>query len=154
MNRITNDREMKLALERLDSVQLRLVGAAFVGGIMDLCQDENMRRGLEVAKDPEASGEDLKTAQKPVKVSTLNSHARCGAEGDWYDQANYFIGRALLCLLGCQDPKRSREKNPAWQVAMTCRMARLSGELHEDNESPDQESRNQYAILSSFLEHQ
>jgi hypothetical protein len=152
MNRITNDREMRQALERLDTLQLRLVGAAFINGVMDLCHDEHLRRALEVVQDPEASGEALKAAQKPVNVATLNSHARCGAEGDWYDQANYFIGRALLCVLGCQDPKRSRDKNPAWQVAMACRMARLSGELHEDNENPEQENRNQYAILTAFLE--
>lgn len=153
MNKITNDREMKLALERLDPLQLRLVGAAFINGVMDLCHDEHLRRGLAVAQDPDATGEVLKAALKPVSLATLNSHARCGAEGDWQDQANYFIGRAIGSLLGCQDPKRAREKNPAWQVALACRMARLSGELHLDNENPEQEGRNQHAILTAFLEH-
>lgn len=153
MNRINNDREMKLALERLDPLQLRLAGAALVNGVMDLCHDEHLRRGLEVAANPDTSGEELRAALKPVSIATLGSHARCGAEGDWHDQANYFIGRAISCLLGCQDPKRPREKNPAWQVALTCRMARLSGEMHADNETPEQETRNQYAILTAFLEH-
>ena len=153
MDKITNDREMKLALERLDPLQLRLAGAAFVHGVMDLCHDEHLRRGLAVAQDAGASGEELKAALKPVSIATINSHARCGAEGDWQDQANYFIGRAIGCLLGCQAPNRTRDKNPAWQVALACRMARLSGELHQENETPAQENHNQHSILTAFLEH-
>ncbi|MEO5343652.1 MAG: hypothetical protein H7842_10000 [Gammaproteobacteria bacterium SHHR-1] len=151
---ISNDREMKTALQGLDAIQQRLIGAQLVESVMDLCNDERLRSVLNSALDAEADADRLGLAQKTVKQAVLDSHARCGAAGDWQDQATYFVGRALHACLSPQVLKEG--KSPAWQAALSCRMARTSAAIDQTDEqedsSPAQETTRQYVILSRFLE--
>jgi hypothetical protein len=150
MSTISNDPEMKAALEGLDANQQRLLGARLVESVMDLCGDERIDRALKVALDAHADEEAIKVAQKSVNQSVLDSHTRCGAEGDWKDQATYFVGRALASCLSPQ--VRSGGKSPAWQAALSCRMARTSAAIDQDSDAPLQENTRQYVILSLFLD--
>lgn len=151
---ISNDPEMKAALEGMDQTQQRLLGAQLVQSVMDLCTDTRIEHALNTALDAEAAEDQLKAAHKSVNQAVLDSHARCGAEGDWKDQANYFVGRALAACLAPQ--VRSESKSPAWQAALTCRMARTSAAIDQttdpDSNAPAQETTRQYVILSRFLE--
>jgi len=149
MASISNDQELKQALDRLDVTQQRVVGALFVENVLDLSNDERIGKAVKLALDPAADSDVLKSAQKSVTNAILESHARCGAEGDWKDQATYFVGRAAAA---CLMPKpRSTGKDPAWQAALSSRMARTSAAIDSDGGMPEQESAKQFQILSSYL---
>jgi hypothetical protein len=150
MASISNDQELKQALDRLDAVQQRVVGARFVEHVLDLSTDERIAKAIRLALDPQAASDDLKMAQKSVHSAVLESHARCGAAGDWKDQATYFVGRAAAACLVTK--LRSEGKDPAWQAALSSRMARTSAAIDSDSDSPEQESAHQFQILSRYLD--
>jgi len=150
MSTISNDHEMKTQLDALDPTQQRLVGARLVESVLDLSKDERIQQALKTALDPTATDEQLKAALKSANQATLEGHTRCGAAGDWTDQANYFVGRALVACLTPQ--VRKEGKNPAWQAALSCRMARTSAAIDQDSDNPLQENTRQYVILSSQLD--
>jgi hypothetical protein len=150
MSTISNDHEMKNLLDGLSPQRQRLVGALLVESVIDLCNDERIRQVLKIALDPDAADDQLKAAHKTASQATLEGHARCGAEGDWTDQANYFVGRALVACLTPQ--VRKEGKSPAWQAALSCRMARTSAAIDQDSDTPLQENTRQYVILSSQLD--
>lgn len=152
MASISNDQQLKQALDRLDAVQQRVVGARFVEHVLDLAADERIAKAIRLALDPQTTNDDLKTAQKAVNSAVLESHARCGAAGDWKDQATYFVGRAAAACLATKT--RSEGKDPAWQAAMSSRMARTSAAIESDSGTPEQESVHQFQILSDYLNSQ
>lgn len=150
MASISNDLELKLALDNLDAAQQRVAGALFVQRVLDLAVDDRIDKAVQVALNPDAGADDLKSAHKSVKTAVLDSHARCGDEGDWKDQATYFVGRAAAA---CLAPKiRSEGKDPAWQAALSCRMARTSAAIYSDSGTPEQESKKQFEIMSKYLD--
>jgi hypothetical protein len=150
MSSIRSDHEMKSILDGLDDRQQRLVGGRFVEQVMDLCLDPRIQHSLHLALDPEVSPPQIKALQKTVAQAILDGHARCGAEGDWQEQSSYFVARALGA---CLSPRVRKEgKAPAWQAALSCRMARTSAAIDQDSDSPLLENTKQYDILSSYLD--
>ena len=69
----------------------------------------------------DASEEELAAALKTAHAVTFDSHARCGAEGHWADQAGYFVARAAVAASDATGALRAG--GPAWQAAMSARMA-------------------------------
>ena len=82
---------------------------------------------------------------------TFDSHAVCGAEGHWSDQAGYFVARAAAAASTSQ--AHSRAGGPAWQAAMSARMAYTSMLIDDVTEqhSAHTECEWQYQCLSDFL---
>lgn len=149
MTTITNDIEFRKALEGLDYSQLREVAGMFVQNVMDLSCDDRIKRVVKVASDAEATADELASALKSAKAAMIDCHARCGAEGDWRHQAGYFVARAATSALTPEGQCRSG--GPAWQAAMSSRMARTSIEIDSGDDSPSEESEQQYHILSNYL---
>jgi hypothetical protein len=148
MTEITNDREFRAALDRLDAGEQRLVAAGFVRSVLHLCTDERIARVLEVAGDPGASSSALGEALKTAKATTFDCHTRCGSEGDWLEQAGYFVARAAVAAL---TPLGQMPGGVAWQAAMSARMAETSKSIVTGENTAGQESENQYRLLAGFL---
>jgi hypothetical protein len=148
MTEISNDREFRAALDRLDASEQRLVAAAFANSVLHLCTDERIARVLEVAGDPGASDSALTEALKTAKATTFDCHTRCGAEGDWLEQAGYFVARAAVAAL---TPLGQMPGGVAWQAAMSARMAETSKSIVTGENTAGQESENQYRLLAGFL---
>jgi hypothetical protein len=148
MTDITNDREFRAALERLDAGQQRVVAAGFVRSVLHLCTDERIARVLEVAGDPGASDAALAEALKTARATTFDCHTRCGSEGDWLEQAGYFVARAAVAAL---TPLGQMPGGVAWQTAMSARMAQTSKSIVTGENTAGQESENQYRLLAGFL---
>ena len=148
MSQISNDTEFKQALLDLDFTRQRIVAALFVNHVLPLSQDKRLSRVTEIAKDDNASEEELSIALKSAKAATFDSHTRCGSEGNWTDQAGYFVARALVAAL--TPPAQSKAGGPAWQAAMSCRMAKTSMLIDCENEIPTGNEW-QYGILSNYL---
>jgi hypothetical protein len=149
MSRVSNDTEMRRALSALDIGAQRVLAARFVASVASLSGDARLQRVLAAAANPNATEDELKAAYKSAKAAAIEAHARCGADGEWNDQAGYFVARAAEAAVAPQ--VRSHAKGPAWQAAMSARMARtcLAGESEEDTH--DRESAAQYRILAEYL---
>ena len=113
--------------------------------------DKRLAQAASVAADKNATADDIRNALKSAKAATIDSHNRCGAECNWTDQAGYFVARATVAALTPAEQLSSA--SPAWQAAMSSRMARTS--ILIDSESSEQgthsENEWQYEILSNYL---
>jgi len=148
MTEITNDNEFRALLNDLDAVQQRVIAAAFVKSVLHLCTDERITRVLAVAGDPAATDSALAEALKTAKATTFDCHTRCGSEGDWLEQAGYFVARAAVAAL---TPLGQMPGGVAWQAAMSARMAQTSKSIVTGETAAGQESENQYRLLAGFL---
>jgi hypothetical protein len=149
MSQINNDTEFKQALQQLDSLQQRIVAAKFVEHVLTLSNDERLSSVVKLAADSNASEYELSNALKSAKAVTMESHTRCGSEGDWADQAGYFVARAAVAAVTPQ--AQSKAGGPAWQAAMSCRMAQTSMLIDSDDETLTGNEW-QYEILSNYLD--
>ena len=149
MSDIGNDTDFRHALEALNEVQQRQVAALFVQHVLPLSADKRLERVIKTALDSDATEEELAAALKSAHAATFDSHARCGAEGHWSDQAGYFVARAAVAAT--TPVAHARAGGPAWQAAMSARMAHTSM-LIEDapNQSAHTESEWQYQSLSDY----
>jgi len=152
MSEMCNDKEFRKTLESLDPVQQREVAVIFVNHVLDLCDDKRLDRVLKVAADAEATDEELAAALKTAHAVTFDSHARCGAEGRWSEQAGYFVARAAVAA--ATSPAHSRAGGPAWQAAMSARMAFTTSLIDDEtnHRSAHTECLWQYQALSDYLE--
>jgi len=151
MSQITNDAEFKQALNDLDATQQRTVAALFVEHVLSLSDDDRIKRVIKVAADDSASEGEISDALKTARAAIMDSSTRCGAEGNWTDQAGYFVARAAVAVVTPQ--AQSKSGNPAWQAALSCRMAQTSIEIDSgSDEAPSHsESEWQYGILAKYL---
>ena len=148
MTQITNDTEFKKALNDLDTAQKRSVAAMFVEHVLPLSNDDRLKHVVKVASNSNASKDELSNALKSARAATFDSHARCGYEGNWTDQAGYFVARAAVAAVTPE--AQSKAGGPAWQAAMSSRMAQTSMLIDCDDATPAG-SEWQYDILSNYL---
>ena len=149
MTRVTNDAEFRKALDGLDATRQRLVAARFVESVLALCSDERIARVVGVAGNSEATEDELAEALKTARATTFDCHTRCGSEGDWSEQAGYFVARAATAAL---TPPGQMPSGPAWQAALSSRMAQTSKSIVTGDDTAGQEGNQQYRILSDFME--
>jgi len=149
MSRISNDTEFRKALDALDATRQRQVAARFVEHVLGLCTDERITHVAAVAGNSDASEAALAEALKTARAATFDCHTRCGSEGDWSEQAGYFVARAATAAL---TPIAQMPSGPAWQAALSCRMAQTSKSIVTGDDTAGQEGEQQYRILSEFLD--
>ena len=149
MTQITNDSEFRKAIESLDFNKQRVVAGLLVKNVLDLCDDERIARVTDIATHASASEDELASALKTARAATLDCHARCGSEGDWQAQAGYFVARGATAAVTPES--QSKGGGPAWQAAMSCRMARTSMQIDAEEVSASNENEQQYNILSDYL---
>lgn len=151
MNDIGNEAEFKQILESLDPVQQRLVAALFVKHVLPLSNDKRLGRVVKAAGDPDATIEELSAALRSAMAVTFDSHAVCGAEGHWTDQAGYFVARAAVATT--TPPEHSRAGGIAWQAAMSARMAHTSMLIDAagNEDSAHSECEWQHQCLSDYI---
>ena len=151
MNGISNEADFKRELQSLNPGQQRQVAALFVEHVLPLSNDKRLDRVVKTAADPEASTEELSAALRSAMAVTFDSHAVCGAEGHWSDQAGYFVARAAVAAT--TTPEHSRAGGPAWLAAMSARMAYTSMLIDDvtDQHSAHTECEWQWQCLSDYL---
>jgi hypothetical protein len=150
MSDMNNDADFRKVLETLDDVQQRQVAALFVEHVLHLSEDKRLDRVVKTAMDAEATEEEIAAALKTAHSATFESHARCGAEGHWSEQAGYFVARAAVAAT--TSPVHSRVGGPAWQAAMSARMAYTSILIDAvPEQSAHTECEWQYQSLSDYL---
>jgi hypothetical protein len=146
MTAISSDLEFRQALDQMDEVEQRAIAARFVENVLSLSSDQRLQQVAAAA----ASNTDLDAAFRVAKKASLEAHTRCGTEGDWNDQAGYFVARGAQAAV--EPVVRSAGKNPAWKAAIQCRMARTCLAAESDEDTHDLETGAQYQLLSDYLE--
>ena len=151
MSDISNDAEFKQLLQNLGPAQQREVAALFARHVLPMSEDKRLAGVLMTTFDKGASGEELSQALKSAMAAVFDSHARCGAEGNWSDQAGYFTARAAVAA--ATPAVQSRAGGPAWQAAMSARMAHTSKLIDDDSDTQTAHSECewQYKSLSDYL---
>ncbi len=148
MANINNEAQFKVAIGALDSDVQRQLAAQFTEHVLELTDDSRIANSAGVASDPGASEAELTASFKTVKAATIESHTRCGSEGDWKAQAAYFVARACEAALM---PKGYKKAGPALQAATSARMARTAWLIDSDEGGESSEREAQYQILNEFL---
>ena len=146
---ITNDTEFRQALKKLDLKQLREIGAGFVGSVLHLNKDQRVMHAVDVARNSDASDDELLAAYKAARVATVDSRTRCGADCNWEEQAAHFVARASAAMVAPEGVCKAAD--PPWQVVMSCRMAQKCALIAADDDSSNNESENQYRIMNDYL---
>ena len=151
MSEMCNDTEFRKTLVCLEFAQQKEIATIFVRHVLHLSEDRRLDRVLKTAADPDASEEELAAALKTAHAVTFDSHARCGAEGHWSDQAGYFVARAAVAAT--TPVAQSRVGGPAWQAAMSARMAHTTALIDDvsNTQSAHTECEWQYQSLSDYL---
>ena len=151
MSQITNDVEFKKSLEGLSPEHQRVIAAGFTAHVLELSDDERLNRVVSIASIEQAMDDELLNALKSARAATFESHARCGSEGNWKDQAGYFVARAAVAAV--TPAAHTRTGGAAWQTAMSCRMARTSMLIDDDAHEPSTQAENewQYQSLTKYL---
>ncbi len=152
MSTINDDIEFRRALKRLDRDQLREIGAGFVQNVLHLNKDKRVARAVDVAKNRDASDDELLVAYKATRVATVDSRTRCGADCNWEEQAAHFVARASAAMVAPEGVCKAAD--PPWQVVMSCRMAQNCALIAADDDSINDESENQYRIMNDYLNSQ
>ena len=150
MSRFADDGSFRRALDELDAGRQREVGALMVEGLLPLTGDERIKGALKVARDRDTGAAALRAALKSAREAALESHARCGADSDWAEQVDYFVARAAVACLGEQ--VLSHGKGPAWQAAVSCRMAKACLAAEEEEGAGGAEIERQHHLLSDYLD--
>jgi hypothetical protein len=148
MTEIRNDIEFRQKIESLPFARQRLLAAHLVESVLQFSDDERVARVVKVAADPRASADELATALRTAKAVVIDSHARCGAECDWKDQAGYFVARAAAAAVS---PEGQMAGGPAWQAAMSSRMAATCRAIESTEDTAGPTRLQQYRVLSEFL---
>ena len=146
---ISNDTELRQALKQLNHRQLREIGADFVGSVLHLSDDKRVSHVLDVARNSDASDDELLSAYKSARVATVDSRTRCGADCNWDEQAAHFVARASAAMVAPEGVCKAAD--PPWQVVMSCRMARNCALIAADDDSINDEAENQYRIVNDSL---
>jgi len=151
MSDVSNDVDFRRIIQGLGTLQQRQIAAKFVEHVLPLSDDDRLDRVIKTVADKDASEDELAGALKSAKAATFDSHARCGAEGHWSEQAGYFVARAAVAA--GTPPAQSRVGGPAWQAAMSARMAYTSMLIDDDSsqQSAHTECEWQYQSLSDYL---
>ncbi len=145
---ITNDDEFRRAISGIAHADQRALAARFLEHVLPLGNDERLVRIAQVAGNADASADELATALHTARATTVDLHNRCGAECDWTEQAGYFVARAAQAAV---TPEDQLAGGPAWQTAMSSRMAATCRSIDVEEDTAGQEQQEQYRILSEFL---
>ncbi|MGF1548683.1 MAG: hypothetical protein ACFCUG_15305 [Thiotrichales bacterium] len=148
MKPITSDIELKNGLNALPLAAQRKLGARFVESVLSIADDDRVRRAVAVAKDGSATDEELGAASKNAKAASIDYHTRCGYEGDWKEQAGYFVAKAAAACV--MPEERARNVHLAWEAAMACRMARTCLVIVSGEAAAHDESARQYQTFNEF----
>lgn len=150
MATITNDHDLRTALNALSAADQRLMGARFTRSVMHLCPDERVRRAVETALEAQASDSELEDAFKAAKHYATMTYTDCGKDTDWPAQAGHFVAAAATAALTPTEQITERS-NPAWKAAVQARMAKNCEMMEQMEGERESESDRQYRIANESM---
>jgi len=161
MSKISTSAECRKAFASLSVARQRQVGARFVGNVLDLTDDPQVKNGQEIAGKAGVTAEELNDAYNKVHAVYLATHPRSGCtELDYKQHAAHFVAEACMICLSPTYPERNTAEI-AGRVAMYCQLARHFSAIQQQEGYPKfdgvedavkNEVDAQYEILGKYLE--
>ena len=150
MPKISNDHDLREALNSLSAQQQRMLGASFTKGVMQLSKNERVARAVQTALNANASDAELEDAYRAAKSYATKTYTDCGKDTDWLAQADHFVAASAAAALTppAQLPEKS---NPAWKAAVQARMAKNCEMMEEEEGETETEAERQYRIAAKAL---
>jgi len=149
MQNISNDQELRAALDRLSIDQQRVIGARFVNNVGGMDIDPSLTKAMNIAMQPDSIPEDREDAYKAAKSIATKTYTACGQDVDWQAQAEHFVAAACSVVLA---PKNlsSEVSNIAWKAAIHARMAENCLMMETEISDSEGQARRQYEITGKF----
>lgn len=149
MAKISNDVQMRDAINGLEAEAQRTLGARFVDGVKELTKNPDLLRAIATARDADAPATALEAAYHTAKGIAIATYTACGHDADWLAQAEHFV--AAACAAALSPVSGGGELSPAWKAAMQARIARTCALIEQADDRVDHEASRQYAIVEEFL---
>ena len=150
MQQITNDQELRAALDKLSIDQQRALGARFVANVGGMINDPRLAKALDIAMEPDNTPQDREDAYKVAKSIATKSYTACGQDVDWQAQAEHFVAAACSVVL-TPDNLKSELSNIAWKAAIHSRMAENCLMMENEESDAEGQAQLQYEIAEEFL---
>lgn len=150
MPHITNDRELRTALDSLSIEDQRTIGLLFAGNIKIPKMNPALQKALELAMDSDNGEHEREMAYKTAKSVVASTYTACGRDTDWEAQAEHFIAAACSAALA-PETQQMPAANPAWKSAVQSRMANNCLMMESALSEVRNEAQNQYQICEEFL---
>jgi hypothetical protein len=147
---ITNDQQLREALNGLNPQQQRELGGLFVTHVSHLSADPRITRALEAAAKPDIAAQELEDAYKSVKAFATQSYTACGRDADWAAQAEHFTAAAAAACIAPEEQAGANHNN-AWKAAMQARMGKNCEMILKDAGEVANEAEKQYQIAENYL---
>lgn len=149
MAKISNDGQMRDAINGLEAEVQRALGARFVDGVKELTNNPELLRAIATGIEPDAPPTALEAAYRTAKGIAIDTYTACGHDADWLAQAEHFV--AAACAAALAPPSGGSELGPAWKAAMQARIARTCALIEQADDRGDNEASRQYAIVEEFV---
>ena len=146
---ISNDRELRSALDALSLAQQRTLGARFATNISGVTNNSRLLKALEIAMTSDSTDQEREDAYKAAKSVAVQTYTSCGTDADWDTQAEHFVASACAATL-LPDALLTEKSNPAWKAAIQSRMAKNCLMIESDEGEMDNEAEQQYKIAEEF----
>lgn len=150
MGKISNDREMKAAMDAMAPAQRRRAAARLVESVLYLSEDARVKRAVEAALNEPEDATALERAHREARSASVESYTQCGVEAEWLCQAGHFVAEASAA---CTKPAASDAElsRATWKAALSARMARTSELIGKEEGETHNEAENQYAIMEKLV---
>jgi hypothetical protein len=150
MSKITNDQELRAALDVLSVNDQRALAARFANSVAGLTGNTRLHRALEVAMEPDLTEHEREDSYKAAKSISVQTYTSCGRDADWEAQAEHFV--AASCAVALTPDSLIVEKmNLAWKAAIQARMAKNCMMIESDAGETENEALKQYEIADEFF---
>lgn len=150
MSSISNDQELRAALEKLPLADQRLLGARFAASVLNLSNNDRLAKVAETAMEPDLADTERDETFKTAKSIAVQTYTACGSDADWAAQAEHFVAMAYVAVL-TPEPQIVTRTNLAWKAAIQARMAKNCAMIENDAGDVQNEAVKQYEIAADFI---
>ena len=150
MPSISNDQDLRAALDKLSLADQRLLGARFASSVLNLSGNARLAKVAEAAMEPDLSDAEMEENFKAAKSIAVQTYTACGSDADWAAQAEHFVAMAYTAVL-TPEAQIVTKTNLAWKAAIQARMAKNCAMIDQDQGDVQNEAVKQYEITVDFL---
>lgn len=150
MASISNDHDLRQALNALPEIEQRILGARFTHSVARWSREPRVNRAIETALKPDASPGEIEDAYRAAKSHATKTYTDCGKDTNWLAQADHFVAAAAAAAL-TPGSLLTDKQNRAWKAAVQARMA-VNCAMMDDQESGfSNEAERQYLLINEHL---
>jgi len=151
MDSIQNEQAFRDAISALPLERQRHLGARFVRRVLPLSTDFRLLPALEAAERPVVNDGELANAYKSARSAAVETYTACGRAVDWKAMAAHHVAEAVAACAMPTALVEAGAEQPAYEAAMSARMARSCSMLADEQHGDCPEITAQYAVLDEFL---